>query len=166
MSEGRLTSWNTISISWVQVAHRPKIAAFRVSFFSLLLKTACFSIHCKVRSDTSFSQQNKVYSSLVIQGTFEEKDTGNGTANIVTKTSRKWGELILPNVWLHILIGKKTPQNLPLIKPKETTIPIKKNSFTVALKTVVCSSTRSFSCTEEPVQGKRVKAGSERLSSL
>lgn len=128
MLEGRLTSWNTISISLVQVVHRPKITAFQVSFYSLLLKTACFSIHCKVRLDTNFSQKNKVYSSSITEETFEKKDTGNVTANTVTKTSRKSGEFILPNVWLHILTGKK-PKKLPHTKPKEKPIQIKKKKL-------------------------------------
>lgn len=49
---------------------------------------------------------------------------GNGTANAVTKTGRKSGQFILSNVWLHIPMKKK---NLPIIKTKETTSPIKKS---------------------------------------
>lgn len=57
---------------------------------------------------------------------FGERDMGNGTASAVTKTCRKSGQFIFPNVWLHIPTGKK--KNLPLIKKtKKTTIPIKKS---------------------------------------
>lgn len=58
-------------------------------------------------------------------------------------------------------LEEKNPQNLPL-KTQRNNNTNKKN-FTVALKTAVCTSMRNFSCTEDTVQGKRVKAGSERL---
>lgn len=49
---------------------------------------------------------------------FGERDMGNGTASAVTKTCRKSGQFIFPNVWLHIPTGKKK-KSTPHKKNKE-----------------------------------------------
>lgn len=79
---------------------------------------------------------------------------GTGMQNVVTKTSRKSGQLIFPNVWLLIPVEKENQSTHHNNQNKNISNKKKALSFTIALRSAksdILPVSRSFSCTADTV---------------